>query len=130
MNSVFPLHALAAWKMLRQRKIRCGRTAGKPAIRAECSKDQRSNSHQTADKALFRCRYANGRFRNNTFGEQATAVVSVVHKKTMAPLHDYKFVFSGRSVRKSWLSPLAPLMPPGHEMKHKPAADHANSRLL
>jgi hypothetical protein len=48
----------------------------------------------------------------------------------MAPLHDYKFVFSGRSVRKSWLSPLAPLMPPGHEMKHKPAADHANSRLL
>ena len=83
-----------------------------------------------ADKALFRCRYANGRFRNNTFGEQATAVVSVVHKKTMAPLHDYKFVFSGRSVRKSWLSPLAPLMPPGHEMKHKPAADHANSRLL
>ena len=51
-------------------------------------------------------------------------------KKTMAPLHDYKLVFSGRSVRKSWLSSLAPLMPPGHEMKHKPAADHANSRLI
>ena len=50
MNSVFSLHALAAWKMLRQRKIRCCRAAEKPAIRAECSKDQGSNS-QTADKA-------------------------------------------------------------------------------
>jgi len=47
-NSVFLLRALAAREMLRQRKIRCCRAAEKPAIRAECSKDQRSNS-QTAD---------------------------------------------------------------------------------
>lgn len=38
--------------MLRQRKIRCCRAAGKPAIRGECSKDQRSNS-QTADLPTF-----------------------------------------------------------------------------
>ncbi len=49
MNLVFSLHALAAWKMLHQSKIRCCRAAGEPAIRAECSRDQRSNS-QTADK--------------------------------------------------------------------------------
>ena len=36
--------------MLRQRKIRCCRAAEEPAIRAECSKDQRLNS-QIADKA-------------------------------------------------------------------------------
>lgn len=47
MNLVFSLHALAAWKMLRQLKIRCCRAAKKPAIRAVYSKDQRSNS-QTA----------------------------------------------------------------------------------
>ena len=46
-NSVFLLRALAAWKTLRQRKIQCCRAAGIPAIRAECSKDQRLNS-QTA----------------------------------------------------------------------------------
>jgi hypothetical protein len=46
-NSVFMLRALAAWKMLRQRKIQCCRAVGKPAIRAECSKGQGSNS-QTA----------------------------------------------------------------------------------
>ena len=42
-NSVFLLRALAAWKMLRQQKIRCYHAAGKPAIGAECSEDQRSN---------------------------------------------------------------------------------------
>jgi hypothetical protein len=51
-SSVFLLRALAAWKMLRQCKIWCCRAAGKPAIHAECSKDQRSNS-QIADKADF-----------------------------------------------------------------------------
>jgi hypothetical protein len=43
-NSVFLLRALAAWKMLRQRKTGCCRVAGKQDIHAECSKDQRSNS--------------------------------------------------------------------------------------
>ena len=52
MNSVFSLHALAAWKMLRQRKIRCCRAAEKPAIRAACSKDQRSNSRNAGQNAL------------------------------------------------------------------------------
>jgi hypothetical protein len=42
-NSVFSLHALTAIKMLRQRKIRCCRAAGKPAIRAERSIDQWPN---------------------------------------------------------------------------------------
>ena len=44
---IFSLHALAAKKMLRQRKIRCCRAAGRPAIHVECSRDQGSNS-QTA----------------------------------------------------------------------------------
>ncbi len=39
--------------MLHQRKTRCCRAAGKPAIRADCSKDQRSNS-QIADKTDLR----------------------------------------------------------------------------
>lgn len=41
----FLLRALAAWVMLRQLKIRCCRAAEKPAVGAECSNDQRSNSH-------------------------------------------------------------------------------------
>jgi hypothetical protein len=64
-NLVFSLHALAAWKMLRQRKIRCCRAAGKPAIRAECSRDQRSNS-QTADKPNFEDSVTTVRFRMAT----------------------------------------------------------------
>ncbi len=47
-SSVFLLRALAAWQMLRKRKIWCYRAAGKPAIRAERSKDQWPNS-QIAD---------------------------------------------------------------------------------
>lgn len=31
--------------LLRKRKIRCCRGAGKPAVLAECSRDQRSNPH-------------------------------------------------------------------------------------
>ena len=61
MNSVFLLRAHAACNMLRQRKIRCCRAAGKPAIRADCSKDQRSNS-QTADFAAIYALYAKSRF--------------------------------------------------------------------
>ena len=60
-NSVFSLHALAAWKMLQQRKIQCCRAAEKPAIRAECSKDQRLNS-QTADKVAIGLVRLNGSY--------------------------------------------------------------------
>ncbi len=40
--------------MLRQRKTRCCRAAGKPAIQAERNKDQTSNA-QVADKTDFHC---------------------------------------------------------------------------
>jgi len=59
-NSVFSLHALAARKILRQRKIRCCRAAGKPAIRAERSIDQWPNL-QTADLPDLRNCFSNGR---------------------------------------------------------------------
>ena len=59
MSPNFPLHALAAWKMLRQRRNWCYRAARKPTIRAECSKDQRSNS-RNADPSDFRCEFSNG----------------------------------------------------------------------
>jgi len=60
-NSVFLLRALAAWKMLSQRKIWYCLAAGKPAVRAECSKDQRSNT-QSADNAVVRQWRFNGSF--------------------------------------------------------------------
>jgi hypothetical protein len=40
LNPIFLLRAHAAWEMLRERKIWCCRAAEKPAIHAECSKDQ------------------------------------------------------------------------------------------
>jgi len=52
-NLGFSLHALAAWRMPHQRKARCCRAAGKPAIRARCSKTNLANS-QTADFAVIR----------------------------------------------------------------------------
>lgn len=70
MNSVFLLRALAAWKMLRQQKIRCCHAAGKPAIGAECSEDQRLNS-QSADKAPFRCGCTNGGFQKIALNARA-----------------------------------------------------------
>ena len=62
MNSVFLLRALAAWKMLRQRRIRFCRAAVKPAIRAECSKDQRSNSHNADGVAIHKLIYVAEKF--------------------------------------------------------------------
>jgi len=52
-NSIFLLRALAAWEMLHERKIQCRSAAGKPAIHAYRSKDQRSNS-QVADEAVIK----------------------------------------------------------------------------
>jgi hypothetical protein len=51
-NSVFSLHALAARKILRQRKIRCCRAAGKPDIRAERSIDQWPNLQTAGQTGL------------------------------------------------------------------------------
>ena len=60
-NSYFVLRALAARKMLRERKVRCRRAAREPAIHAHRSKDQRSNS-QTADLAAIRYKATNGSY--------------------------------------------------------------------
>ena len=45
--------------MRSQRRNWCCRAARKPTIRAECSKDQRSNS-RNADPSDFRCEFSNG----------------------------------------------------------------------
>ena len=56
MNSIFLLRALAAMEMPRERENTCRRAAGEPAIHADRSKDQRSNS-QVAERLCenYRC---------------------------------------------------------------------------
>ena len=54
----FALRALVAQKLLHLRKTRCCRAAEKPAIRADCSKDQRWNS-ETVDFPVIGSDFSN-----------------------------------------------------------------------
>jgi hypothetical protein len=63
-NSVFPLRALAAQKMLQVLNHPRCHAAGKPAIHARRSKTNSAIS-QTADKAPFHSSDINGRVRTS-----------------------------------------------------------------
>ena len=63
MHLSLSLRAHAASKMRRQRAIQCYRAAVKPALRAECSTDQRLNSHNADKVELERMRIMHPRLR-------------------------------------------------------------------